>query len=120
MIIQIGHSREYDYITELYEPIKGSSIYQDHTFVLPHDNNTWWVNSKGTLKHTDIFLAEVSYPATGLGIELWFAHLYWTRIICFSKENVQISWSLKYISNEFFTYTDSKDLINKMSSIIAD
>jgi hypothetical protein len=37
------------------------------------------------LKEVDIFLAEVSTPATGLGIELGFAYLYKKRIICISK-----------------------------------
>lgn len=37
MIIQFGHSREYDYQNELYEPIK-KYINKKSQIILPHDD----------------------------------------------------------------------------------
>jgi hypothetical protein len=53
-----------------------------------------------------------------LGIELWFANIYWTKIVCFYKKWVKISWSLKYVCDDFFEYTNSQDLINQIEKRI--
>jgi hypothetical protein len=68
MLVQFGHSKNYDYEKELYEPIQKSNLLKKNEIILPH--NGLPVNSKETLQKVDIFFAEVSYPATGLGIEL--------------------------------------------------
>lgn len=119
MLIQFGHSKDYDYEKELYEPIKKSHILKENKIILPHDNNnSSWVDSKETLKKADIFFAEVSYPATGLGIELWFANIYWIKIVCFSKNWTKISWSLKYVCEDFFEYENSEDMIKQIEEKI--
>ena len=75
-------------------------------------------NSRETLKSQDVFLCEVSHPATGLWIELWFASIYWIRIICVYKEWAEISWSLKYVSNEIISYVDTEDMIEKLKDFL--
>lgn len=57
-----------DYKNNLYDPIKRSKLYIQHRFIFPHDGID--VNSRESLKEVDLFIAEVSEPATGLGIEL--------------------------------------------------
>ena len=116
MIIQFGHSREYDYKKELYQPIKKSDILGNHQIILPHDDNISWVDpiSRETLKQVDTFFAEVSYPSTGLWIEIWYASIYWKKTICFYKKWFKISWSLKYLCNDFFEYTNSGDMIKQI------
>jgi hypothetical protein len=59
-------------------------------------------------------LAEVSYPSTGLGIELGFAYLYKKKIICIYKSWVKISSSLKNICEDFIEYVDLEDLSFKL------
>lgn len=56
-------------MTELYGPIQNASFFQDHVWIFPHDG-TIHVNSRESLKTVDLFIAEVSVPATGLGIEI--------------------------------------------------
>ncbi len=112
MIIQFWHSRAYDYINELYIPVK-EKLAHKHKIIFPHDE--WpWIDTKKLLKKSNIFFAEVSYPATGLWIELWFAKNYWTKIICFYKEWSKISRSLKYICDDFFEYKNTEDMLNKI------
>lgn len=71
------------------------------------------------MKEVDIFIAEVSDPAIGLGIELWFASLYQKEIVCVSKVDTKISTSLQYITKNFIEYSDSEDLIKKISEFIS-
>ena len=61
MKIQVGHSRDFDFVKELYEPIKKAIFFTDHEFIFPHDGRE--IDSKETLKNIDIFIAEVSYPS---------------------------------------------------------
>lgn len=119
MVIQFGHVRNYDYEKELYEPIRKSHLWEEHEIILPYDqNNASWVNSKETLKKVDIFFTEVSYPSTGLWIEIWFASMYWTKIVCFYKKWAKIAWSLKYVCDDFFEYENAEDMIQQIKERI--
>ena len=111
MIIQIGHARSYDFVKELYEPIQQSDLYQTDQIIFPHEEWNSWINSEEILKKADIFIAETSYPSTGLGIELWFAKAYKVPIICVYKTWSRISWSLQYISDKIYEYSNNEELI---------
>lgn len=116
MKIQLWHSRDTNFLQELYIPLKEN--FSQIEWIFPHEENGKFMKSEDTLKEVDIFLAEVSTPATGLGIELGFAYLYKKRIICLSKEGVKIASSLKYICTEFIEYSDEKDMIEKLKDIL--
>ncbi len=117
MIIQLWHARDSDFQAELYAPLKGSSFFHEHEWILPHD----WeeVNSRESLKAVDIFIADVSHPATGLGIELGFASLYSKRILCIYKKWNKVSSSLKYITEDFLEYENQEDMISKIEEYIS-
>ena len=112
MIIQLWHLRDSDFSTELYNPIKNSSFFSEHQWIFPHD----WivVNSRESLKTVDLFIAEVSQPATGLGIELGYASSYGKNILCISKKGSKISSSLRYLTDDFIEYEDIEDMIQKI------
>jgi hypothetical protein len=112
MIIQLWHSRDTDFQKELYTPIQKSDFFGEHKWIFPHD--TVEVNSRETLKEIDLFIAEVSQPATGLGIELGFASSYGKQIHCISKKWSKISSSLKYIAKDFIEYDNDEDMIRKL------
>jgi hypothetical protein len=112
MIIQVWHSRDSDFLTELYEPIKQAPFFSEHTFIFPHDDSV--VDSRESLKNIDLFVAEVSYPATGLGIEIGLARAYGKQILCISKKWVKVSSSLKYMTDDFLEYMDSNHLIKQI------
>ncbi len=116
MLIQFWHFKKYDYEKELYEPIKNNHLRKNHEIILPYDGAP--INSKDTLQKADIFFAEVSYPSTGLWIELWFASMYWTKIVCFCKEGTELPWSLKYVCDDFFEYTNSVNMMNQINTRI--
>ncbi len=118
MILQFGHSRDYNYQKELYDPIINDQLLTTHTLILPHLDGKIWVDSRNTLKTVDVFFAEVSYPSLWLWIELWFAALYEKNIVCLYKKWSQLSWSLKYVSNNFIEYEDANDLIIKIKTYL--
>ena len=116
MIIQVWHNQDYDFRTELYNPIKDSVFFDSHTWIFPHDDIV--VISRESLKEVDIFITEVSKPSTWLGIEIWFATLYGKRIICLYKSWVSVSWSLKYVSEDFIEYENQDDMIQKIARFL--
>jgi len=119
MKIYVAHSRSFDFKKELYKPIRQSSLNDEHTFVLPHETSDEPFNSKDYLKNeADLLIAEVSEPATGLGIELGWADTFAVPIICIYKKGSKVSGSLKVVSKYFVEYSDSKELISGIERII--
>ena len=83
--ICIGHSNSFNYKDELYIPIRKSELNDIYKIVLPHEKREGPYNSKEILKNCNLFVAEVSYPSTGLGIEIGWASMLEVPIICIKK-----------------------------------
>ena len=115
MKIYLAHARGYDFINELYNPIKNSDLGKKYEFVFPHSETQDQFDSKNFFK-TDckLVVAEDSYPKIGLGIELGWANLLNIPIICVYKKGQEISGSLKVISNNFIEYENSDDLVDRL------
>lgn len=119
MKIYVAHSRSFDFHKELYEPLKNSSLAREHTFVFPHEESAEPFSSKELFQNeSDLVIAEVSYPATGLGIELGWADMLKVPVVCIYKKGAQISASLKVITRTFLEYSDASDLVAKVSQAI--
>jgi nucleoside 2-deoxyribosyltransferase len=114
MKIYLSHSSNYDYKNELYTPLKSSSIIQ-HQILFPHDKENIDTHSKDLIIHSDLVIAEVSYPSTGQGIELGWANNNGTPIICIYKRGMKISSSLRFITTGFIEYEDQDDMLNKLT-----
>jgi len=67
------------------------------------------------IKNQDLVIAEVSHASTGQGIELGWANLFGTPILCVNKKGSKPSNSLRFISDNFIEYSDSEDLIDKLT-----
>jgi hypothetical protein len=118
MKIYIGHSKDFDFKKELYEPIRGSSLNTAHEIVLPHETSEELFNSKDFLKNCDLMVAEVSFSGTSLGIEIGWANAFSCPVICVYKPGVKPSSGLKAVSNTFIEYSSPEDLIEKLKEII--
>ena len=117
MNIFISHSKKYDYINKIYNPIKNSNLVKSNNFFFPHDNNKT-INTKEIISDSDLVIAEVSLPATGQGIELGWADYAQTPILCIYEKGLKISSSLKFITNSFIEYENVEDMICKIDSFI--
>jgi hypothetical protein len=117
MKIFVAHSSNYDFRNELYIPIRKSSLNNAHEIILPQENGKE-VITKDIIKNQDLVIAEVSYPSTGQGIELGWANIFNTPILCVHKEGSKPSNSLGFITDNFKEYSDSEDLIRKIEEFI--
>jgi hypothetical protein len=121
MKIYIGHSKELNFKDDLYLPIRESQLNSKHEIILPHEiyKEVSDFITKDIIKTCDVMVAEVSFPATGLGIELGWANAYERPIICIHRKSSKISGSLKVVCENFIEYKDKKDLIEKLGSALS-
>jgi hypothetical protein len=119
MKIYIGHSNGFDFKNELYIPIKQSNLNNEHTFFLPHEKSLELFPSLEYFKtkQVDIFIAETSYPSTGLGIELGWASSYTIPIVCIYKKGQKYSSSISAVTDKIIEYTND-NLVEVLGSII--
>lgn len=117
MKIYIGHSNEWNYEEKLYEPIIHSKIYKEHEIIFPHKNGTSF-NTEQIITNSDLFIAEVSIPSLGLGIEIGRAEKMKKRILCIYQKGYQCSDSLKYVNADVMEYKDENDMILKIEGYI--
>jgi hypothetical protein len=117
MKIYFGHSKGFDFKNELYGPIRESVLNSEHEIIFPHETDKFF-NSKDRIKNCDLMIAEVSYPAIGLGIELGWAEMLKTRVLCVYKKGYKISGSLKVVTKNFIGYESAEDLVEKLTRFI--
>jgi len=118
MKIYLAHSTHYDYISELYEPIKKSALAEEHEFIFLFDQKVTPGSTKEIIENCDLVIAEVSYSGIGLGIELGWADAFRKRIICIHKPGQLASKFLGIISSEIYEYSNTEDLITLLSGKI--
>lgn len=118
MKIYFGHSKNFDFKKELYQPIRNSKLNSQHEIIFPHETDEF-INSKNIIKDCDLVLAEVSYLATGLGIELGWAEMFDKPVLCVYKKGAKISGSLRVVTSDFIEYSNSRDLVDKLEKFIS-
>lgn len=114
MKVFIAHSSNYDFRNELYLPIRQSELNKQHDFFLPQEKGPEPVTID-IIKNSNVLVAEVSYPSTGQGIELGWAYVYKVPIVYLCKKGNKVSNSIYKLSSLLMEYTDSKDMIEKLS-----
>lgn len=116
MLIQVSHSRHYDFQEDLYNPIKGALFFSEYSWIFPHDGRE--VDSKVTLRNVDLLIAEVSSPTTGNTLEIGMASAYGKRILCIYKKGSMISSSLKFVTEDFIEYDSPEDMVGKIGTFL--
>ena len=116
MNIYISHCGGYDYENELYKPIKKSRLTNIHHFFLPHEPENIDTDAISELEHTDVLVAETSFPSTGQGIELAQAKAAGVPIVCLYKAGTKTSSSLRFVTNTIIEYTDMSDFFTKLET----
>ena len=118
MRIYIGHSKKIDYINELYKPLKNDPFFKNHELILPHDESDSSITPREFYQTIDIFIAECSEKATGLGIELGWAYDDNKKIYCIYKKGKKLSGSLRAITDNFYEYNNTDEMVNIVKSIV--
>lgn len=115
-MIYIAHSREFDFENQLYLPIRAAKDLPQSNIILPHEPGHDPNHGRAFYSELDLIIAEVSYPATGLGIELGWASDDNIPIVCVYQSGKKYSGSLHAVTDQFYEYRDTDELI----SIIKD
>ena len=118
MKLYISHASNYDFQTELYEPLS-EAFGSNHQLYLPHDPQNNGKNSKDEIVSSDLIIAEVSGPSTGQGIELGWANDAGVPIICFYKSGTEPSGALRFVAKSISSYEDTKDMISRVGKAIS-
>ena len=90
-----------------------------YDIIFPHLNENSFDTNR-VIEEVDLFIAEVSRPSLGLGIEIGRAEQKEKRILCIYKKGKKCSSSLKYVKVDMLEYNDEKDMINKLKEYIED
>ena len=115
--IYISHSSNMNYEKELYEPLLNSNISKEFKLILPHSKEYKDIDTKNIIINSNYLVAEVSYPGTGIGLELGRAESNNIPIICVIKKGYKCSSSVKR-NFKVIEYSDRKDLVNKLEKLI--
>lgn len=120
MKIYFGHSKSFDYINEYYKPIEENKRLQKETLIFPHKDDANNKHKRDFYTNLDLFIAEVSYRATGLGIELGWASDDNIPIYCFYKKGTKPNSSLRNITNYIIEYNSLEELSNNIEKIVTE
>jgi len=119
MKIFVAHSRNFDFQNELYEPLRQSELNKTHTLFFPHEGSAE-TKTKDIIKNSDIVIAETSYPATGMGIELGWADAFDIPIYAFYKEGSVPSRSAQFVTRKSTQYKDLQELVALIEKVITN
>lgn len=117
MKIYIGHSNDFNFKEELYMPIINSKLNEKVEFIFPHLTDKTF-NSKEIIEQSDLFIAEVSRPSLGLGIEIGRAEMKNKKILCICNQKFKVPSSLEYVNVDILEYRDKEDMIYKIEEYI--
>ncbi len=115
MKVFISHSNHFDFKNQLYLPLRKSQLNSRHQIFLPEEDGK--INTKETIKNSDLLVAEVSLPSIGLGVEIGWADSFNIPIVCIYKDGKSFSSSLKFLTNKFISYKNEDDMIVKLSKV---
>lgn len=111
MKIYVGHSTSFNYHDELYLPLRKSALNAEHEIILPHEKSDAQFSSKELFQAgCDLMVAEVSWPSTGLGIELGWANALHIPIVFLYKTGSTVSGALKSLSQDFLEYSHATEI----------
>ena len=117
MKIYIAHSKGFDYQNELYAPVRNDESLNQHEVILPHEFSNTSSNTRDFYRDIDLLIAECSYPATGLGIELGWAFDDNTPIYCIHKKGAKVSGSIYAVTENIFEYNDIDEMLEIIEKI---
>lgn len=118
--VRIGHSTSYDYQTQLYDVVRSlKKLPADVTISLPHEYGcTDGCTRTFLAEGCNLFIAEVSAPSTGLGMEVAYAHAAGVPVVYLHHADCTPSSSLKMVSNTFLSYASRAELAAHLRDLI--
>ena len=116
--IYIAHSKNIDYINNLYKPLKEDVFLKKQDLIFPHEKSKDSSNTREFYKNIDLFIADCSEPATGLGIELGWAYDDNKKIYCIYQAGKSISSSINIVTNNIYEYNNIYEMVEVVKEIV--
>lgn len=113
--IYVGHARDksFDYQTQLYEPL--INALDEGTVIVPHEHRAEAsFDSREVIPSCSLMIAEVSYPSTGLGMELAWAEAASIPVLCIHQADCTPSTSVTSVFSNALSYSSTDDMVNKV------
>jgi len=101
MKIYFGHFKGFNYEKEYYKPIEKSELLKGENLIFPHKNFDFIQRDKDFYGSFDLFIAEVSYPSTGL-----------------YRSGTKPASSLKAVPSNFIEYNSPDELTRIVEQIV--
>lgn len=117
MRVYIGHPKLIDY-KRLYQLIRSDEELKDYDIILPHEYDDNGANERDFYQTLDLFIAEISEKATGLGIELGWAYDDGVEIHCLCQRDKKVSNSVKVLTDNIYQYVDVDEMVVIIKEII--
>ena len=73
---------------------------------------------KKIIEEADLFIAEVSVPSIGLGIEIGRAEQIGKKILCIYNKEYKFPECLNFVETDIIEYKDETDMVNKLKEYI--
>ena len=118
MRIYIAHSKNMNYVDELYKPLRELQLLKEHELILPHEKSDTSSNDREFYKSIDLFIADCSDKGTGLGIELGWVYDDDKKIYCIYQAGKKVSASIKKITNNIYEYDTIEDMLVLIEKIV--
>ena len=115
--VYVAHSKDFPFESDLYEPIRKSILSKQYHFIFPHEGGKL-VNSKESITSCDIFLAELSIPGTGMGIEIGWADMLGKPILTFHQASKDPGRGISFVAKEVIPYQNVNDFIEKLTAAL--
>ncbi|KXK26889.1 MAG: hypothetical protein TR69_WS6001000912 [candidate division WS6 bacterium OLB20] len=119
MKIYVAHSSGFDFKNELYRPLHDAAWSKEHEVVFPHEHSSEQYDSRSEMRSFDLVIAEVSYPSTGMGIELGWADSIGIPVVAVVREDAKPSGVIAAITKTVLVYTDGSNLAEKLGVYLA-
>jgi hypothetical protein len=119
--VRVGHATGYDYEAQLYAVLRGLKLPTDATVSLPHAGGATGDCTKSFFAAgCDLFIAEVSAPSTGLGMELAYADMHGVPVVCVHRSDCRPSSSVKMVSQTILGYESPEELARHVEALVTD
>lgn len=113
--VYVSHSKDIDYTRKIYNPL---SKIKGIKFIFPYISGKTNF-SKEVIKKCDYFLADISKPAMGMGIEIGWADAFKVPIIFMYKKGSKVSSYLSKLSKNIVEYKNLDKELDKIEKIIS-
>ena len=117
MKVFLAHASDFDFKEKLYIPLRASALNTEYEFIFPQEDGKEEI-TKETIKGAMAFIADVSRPSTGAGIEMGWANAFSVPILCIYETGSVVSSSIDYVTKTRIEYNSSEDLIAKLSEAL--